>query len=61
MLVFSRDRANWRTIRHFVLFRAGLTGGDAVRTISQVLLFPLTLAYLLVYAAAIHLRRKVRV
>ena len=57
---FWFDRANWKTIRHFVLFRAGLTGGDAVRTISQVLLFPLTLLYLLVYAAAVHLRRKVR-
>ncbi len=57
---FWVDRTNWKTIRHFVLFRAGLTGGDAVRTISQVLLFPLTLLYLLVYAAAVHLRRKVR-
>jgi hypothetical protein len=57
---FWFDRANWKTIRHFVLFRAGLTGADAVRTISQVLLFPLTLLYLLLYAAVIHLRRKVR-
>ena len=58
---FWFDRGNWRTIRHFVLFRAGLSGGDAVRTIGQILVFPLTLAYLLLYAAAIHLRRKVHI
>ncbi|MCC7175011.1 MAG: hypothetical protein IT159_07425 [Bryobacterales bacterium] len=58
---FWLDRTNWKTILHFVLFRAGLTGGDAVRTLTQALLFPLTLLYLLVYAGAIHLRRKVRV
>jgi hypothetical protein len=58
---FWCDRANWKTIRQFVLFRAGLSGGDAVRTIGQILFFPLTLAYLLLYAAAIHLRRKVHI
>jgi hypothetical protein len=58
---FWFDRANWKTVRHFVLFRAGLGGGDAVRTIARVLVFPLTLAFLLFYAALIHLRRKVHV
>lgn len=58
---FWFDRANWRTVRHFVLFRAGLSGGDAVRTIGRILVFPLTLAFLLLYAAVIHLRRKVHV
>ena len=58
---FWFDRSNWNVIRHFVLFRAGLSGGDAVRTIGQILLFPLTLAYLLVYAGIIHLRRKVHI
>jgi hypothetical protein len=58
---FWFDRANWKTIRHFFLFRAGLSGGDAVRTIGQVLIFPLTLLYLLLYAAALHLRRKVHI
>lgn len=56
---FWFDRSNWKIIRHFVLFRAGLSGGDAVRTIGQTLLFPLTLAFLLLYAAAIHLRRRI--
>jgi hypothetical protein len=58
---FWFDRTNCRTMRDFVLFRAGLSGAGAVRTISQVLIFPLTLTYLLAYAAVIHLRRRVRV
>ncbi|HSW50666.1 MAG TPA: hypothetical protein VLH09_10855 [Bryobacteraceae bacterium] len=58
---FWFDRTNWSTIRHFILFRAGLSGGDAVRTIGQILLFPVTLAYLLCYAAVVHLRRKVHI
>lgn len=56
---FWLDRAHWRAARHFVLYRAGLSGADAVRTISRIAVFPLTLVYLLLYAAMIHLRRKV--
>jgi len=56
---FWFDRGNWPTIRHFVLSRGGLSGADAVATIGRVLLFPFVLAYLLAYAAALHLRRKV--
>jgi hypothetical protein len=56
---FWLDRGNWRIIRHFILFRAGLSGADAVRTISRIVMFPITLSYLLLYAAAIHVRRKV--
>ncbi|RPI10071.1 MAG: hypothetical protein EHM65_08490 [Acidobacteriales bacterium] len=55
---FWCDRSNWRVIRRFILVRAGLSGGDAVRTIGQILIFPLTLSYLLLYATGIHLRRK---
>ncbi|MFB3777250.1 MAG: hypothetical protein ACE141_06540 [Bryobacteraceae bacterium] len=58
---FWFDRSNWNIIRRFVLFRAGLSGGDAVRTIGQILLFPITLAYLLCYAAAVHFRRRVHI
>ena len=58
---FWFDRANWRTVRRFVFIRTGLSGGDAVRTIGRVLVFPLTLAFLLLYAAFVHLRRKVHV
>jgi hypothetical protein len=53
------DYSNWRMMLHFTLFRAGLTGADAVTTLSRLLLFPVTLCYLLLYAAVVHLRRKV--
>lgn len=50
---------NWRTIRHFILYRAGLSGAGSVRTIARLVLFPFTVLYLILYAAAVHLRRKV--
>ncbi len=55
---FWCDRSNWSIIRRFALFRAGLSGGEAVRTIGRILLLPLTLAYLVLYALWIHVRRK---
>ncbi len=58
---FWLDYSHWHVMRHFVLFRAGLSGSGAVRSIGRLLLFPLTLAYLLLYAAVAHLRRKVHV
>jgi hypothetical protein len=57
---FWFDYSNWKTMLHFLAFRAGLTGPDAVTTISQLLLFPFTLLYLLCYAAVVHVRRKAR-
>lgn len=54
------DYSNWRTMLHFVFFRLGLTGADAVTTIARLLLFPLTFCYLLLYASLVHLRRRVR-
>lgn len=57
---FFVDLPNWRIILHFALFRAGLTGAGAVRTLARLLLFPFTLAYLLAFAAWVHLRRRVR-
>ncbi|HBY63374.1 MAG TPA: hypothetical protein DEH78_26420 [Solibacterales bacterium] len=56
---FWLDRGNWRTVRHFVLFRAGLSGAGAVRTLGRLALFPFTLLYLLLFAAIVHLKRKV--
>jgi hypothetical protein len=58
---FWFNRSNWKTIRRLVQYRAGLSGGEAVATVGQVLLFPFTLLYLLAYAAALHLRRKVHI
>ena len=51
--------SNWRVMRHFALYRAGLSGAGAVRTIVRLALFPFTVIYLILYAAAVHLRRKV--
>jgi hypothetical protein len=55
------DYSNWRTMLHFIFFRLGLTGADPFTTLTRLLLFPFTLCYLLLYAAVVHLRRKVRV
>jgi hypothetical protein len=57
---FWLDRGHLGSIRDFVLFRAGLTGTGAVRALAQLVLFPFTLLYLILYAATVHLRRKLR-
>jgi hypothetical protein len=57
---FWADRGQFGTICHFIAVRAGLSGAEAVPTIARLLLFPFTLLYLLVYAAAVHLRRRLR-
>jgi hypothetical protein len=57
---FWFDYGHWHVIRHFALYRAGLTGPGAVRTLGRLLLFPLTLFYLLLYAAAVHVTRALR-
>ncbi len=56
---FWLDRSNWRIMRHFLMYRAGLSGSGAVRTIARLAAFPFTLLYLLLFAAGVHLRRKV--
>jgi hypothetical protein len=56
---FWLDYSQWRTIKHFILFRAGLSGAGAVRTIARLILFPFTVLFLILYAALIHLKRKV--
>jgi hypothetical protein len=57
---FWLDRGHGAAIRHFVLYRAGLAGAGAVRTLARFFLFPFTLACLLAYAAAVHSRRALR-
>jgi hypothetical protein len=57
---FWVDRGNWKTVRHFVLFRAGLSGADAVRTITQLLAFPFTVLFLLLWVGWAHTRRRLR-
>ena len=57
---FWLDWGHLRTIGHFALYRAGLTGASAVPTLARMLLFPLTLAFLLLYAGTVHFRRRIR-
>jgi hypothetical protein len=54
---FWLDRGHWRNVLHFALFRAGLTGSGAARTMGRLLVFPFTLSYLLLYASTVHMRR----
>jgi hypothetical protein len=57
---FWLDYSNWRIAGYFLLFRSGLAGPGALRSIARLALFPFTLLYLLLYAAAVHLRRATR-
>lgn len=57
---FWFDWAHRALIARFATYRAGLTGSAAVPTLVRFVLFPLTLAYLILYASAVHLRRKIR-
>jgi hypothetical protein len=57
---FWLDRENRSTVRHFMLYRTGLAGAGAVRTLAQLVLFPFTLIYLLLFAAFVNLRRAIR-
>lgn len=54
------DRAHAATVWEFLRFRTGLAGAGAVRTVARLLLFPFTLAYLVLYATTVHARRALR-
>jgi hypothetical protein len=57
---FWFDWERRKTILQFAAYRAGLTGTAAVPAIVRLLVFPLTLAYLILYACTVHLRRRIR-
>ena len=57
---FWLDWGHWQAMRRFVLFRAGLAGAGAVRTLARLIFFPVTLSYLLLFAGCVHLRRALR-
>jgi hypothetical protein len=57
---FWLDRLRFRQLVRFVAYRLGLTGAAAVPALARLVCFPLTLAYLLLYAGTVHLRRKIR-
>lgn len=57
---FFVDRGQLGVIKHFALYRAGLSGSAGVTTLMRLALFPFTFAYLLLFAAYVHLRRIAR-
>ena len=57
---FWLDRKHLGPLRRFMLYRSGLGGAGAVRTITSLLSFPFTLLYLVLYATAVHTRRALR-
>ena len=57
---FWFDWSHWRVMLHFALYRAGLTGSGAIPTIARLVFFPVSLTFLMSYAAAVHLRRFIR-
>ncbi len=56
---FWFDVAHRHTLRRFAFERMGLSGSGAGAAFARIVLFPFTLAYLLLYAASAHLKRLV--
>ena len=57
---FWLDRLHLGSLRQFVLFRSGLAGSGAVRTLVRLISFPFTLLYLVLYATSAHAGRGLR-
>ena len=57
---FWLDRAHAGLIWQFLLFRMGLAGAAAVPTLLRLLTFPFTLVFLVVFAAFVNARRRLR-
>jgi hypothetical protein len=57
---FWLDRWHHSQLRRFLVYRLGLTGSAAVPALVRLACFPVTLAWLLLYAGTVHLRRKLR-
>jgi hypothetical protein len=57
---FWLDRGNAGTTLKFLLTRMGLRDPFAARTLARLAVFPFTLAYLLLFAARVHIRRALR-
>lgn len=58
--LFWVDWWHRKTIRQFVLYRAGLLDDAAVRKLAQIVTFPFILALLTLHLAFVHIRRGVR-
>ena len=57
---FVLDYGHLSDLKNFCLRRVGVQPDLVVRLIARALVFPFTLAYLLIYAMVVHLRRVVR-
>jgi hypothetical protein len=57
---FWLDWGHANLIRHFIAYRAGLTGSSAIPSLVRLVCFPLTLTYLVLYACTVHIRRRLR-
>jgi len=58
---FWIDYAHWRNMAEFGRVRLGLSGSAVVPAIGRLLLFPFSLAYLLLFAVVVHTRRRIRI
>lgn len=56
---FWLDRDHWANIRLFIRHRAGFADAGIVRMLARLVAYPFTFSYLLLYAAAVHLRRAI--
>ena len=57
---FWLDRGHWRNALRMAQARTGISGTAGIPALAQWLFFPVTLAYLLLFAGIVHLRRKLR-
>ena len=57
---FWLDRKHLSAVRQFAITRVGMAGTGAVRAPARLAAFPFTLAGLVLYAAAVHARRLLR-
>ena len=57
---FWLDRGNFGAMRQFLLRRTSLRDPFAARTLARLAVFPFTLAYLLAFAARVHIVRALR-
>lgn len=57
---FWLDRGHWRNALRMAQTRTGISGTAGIPALAQWLFFPVTLLYLLLFAGAVHIKRKVR-
>jgi len=55
------DRGHWRNIAEFLRVRLGLSGSAVAPALGRLLLFPFSLVFLLLFAAVVHTKRRIRI